>query len=76
MQPSPTATVPACVGDCDGNGVVTIDELVQAVNIALEDLPVTVCRAVDRNGSGEVTINELIQAVANALDGCPAIGAG
>jgi hypothetical protein len=46
------------------------------VNIALDDLPVTACGAVDRNGSGEVTINELIQAVANALDGCPVVEAG
>jgi hypothetical protein len=56
--------------------VVTVDELVLAVNIALDDLPVAACRAVDRNGSGQVTINELIQAVANALNGCPVVGAG
>jgi hypothetical protein len=56
--------------------VVTIDEVVRAVNIALDVLPVAACRAVDRNGSGQVTINEVIQAVANALDGCPVVGAG
>lgn len=68
--PSPTATVSGCHGDCDGNGVVSIDELVLAVNISLGLRPVSDCRSVDRNGSGEVTIDEIIVAIANAQNGC------
>lgn len=70
-QPSPTPTIPSCEGDCGGDDMVTIDELLLAVNIALGRRPVSACTAVDRNGSGEVTIDELIAAVSNALEGCP-----
>ena len=68
--PSPTATIIACVGDCDGDGIVRVDELIRGVSIGLSSLPVSACPAMDRNGSGEVTIDELIAALDNALDGC------
>ncbi len=74
--PSPTATPtetvvpPDCAGDCDGNGAVSIAELIRAVNIALEITDVANCRAADVNGDGRVTIAELIRAVGSALDGC------
>ena len=48
-----TATVtaiPQCPGDCGGDGAVTINDLIRAVNIALGSLPVADCRAADRNG--------------------------
>ncbi len=72
--PSPTVSqVPvSCPGDCDGNGTVSIAELIRAVNIALENDDVANCRAADSNGDGRVTINELIQAVNSALQQCPA----
>lgn len=60
----------ACAGDCDGDGAVSIAELILAVNIALGARPVSDCRSVDTNGDGQVAINELIAAVNNALDGC------
>ncbi|MFN8640195.1 MAG: hypothetical protein U0802_00460 [Candidatus Binatia bacterium] len=69
--PSPTPTRPGCVGDCDGDGQVSVDELVRGVAIGLGSLPVSACPAMDRNGSDEVTIDELIAALNNALDGCP-----
>jgi hypothetical protein len=68
--PSPTPTIPPCEGDCDGNGAVTIDELLLGVNISLGMRPAADCLALDRNGSGEVTIDELITAINNALDDC------
>jgi len=61
----------ACVGDCNADGMVTVDELLQGVNIALGNAPATGCTAVDVNGDGEVTINELLAAVNAALNGCP-----
>jgi hypothetical protein len=60
-----------CVGDCDGNGTVSIDELLTAVAIALGDLPRDRCIAADRDGNGTVTVDELVAAIAAALDGCP-----
>jgi hypothetical protein len=61
-----------CAGDCDGNGVVTIDELIRAVRIALGEAPVATCAAVDVDGDRALAIEELLGSVARALDGCPA----
>ncbi|MCX8073482.1 MAG: hypothetical protein N3C12_13700 [Candidatus Binatia bacterium] len=62
----------ACVGDCGADGEVTIDELINMVNIALGSRPVTDCNAGDENRDGEITIDEIIKAVNNALNGCSA----
>lgn len=69
-SPTPTATVPAggCAGDCDGNGEVTVSELVAGVGSALGNgAP---CAALDGNGDGMASINELIAAVNALLAGC------
>jgi len=68
--PTGTAAVPACAGDCNGNGQVTVDDLVLAVNIALGSQPVARCAAVDRDGNGVVSVAELVTAVTRALNGC------
>jgi hypothetical protein len=60
----------ACVGDCNETGVVSIDELLRAVNIALDRLSIDQCPAIDCNGSGQVTIDCLVSSVNSALDGC------
>jgi len=60
-----------CVGDCNGNAAVTIDELIALVNIALGNHDVSACDAGDGDGNGEVTVAEIIHAVNHALDGCP-----
>lgn len=67
--PTRTAGV-VCVGDCNGNGTVAINELVLAVGIALGNNTIDQCMSVDANGNGTVAINELVQAVGNALEGC------
>ena len=59
-----------CVGDCNGDENVTINELISCVNIALGNSDISSCTACDDDGNGEVTINELILAVNNALNGC------
>jgi hypothetical protein len=61
---------PACAGDCDGTGVVTVDELVRGINIALDRAPVVTCPSFDTSGDGAVSIAELIRAVNRALNGC------
>ncbi len=60
----------ACVGDCNGDGDVTIDEIIKGVAVAL-GASIEVCRPLDANGDGEITIDELIRAVNNALNSCP-----
>ncbi|MBX3027745.1 hypothetical protein KF840_22855 [bacterium] len=76
---SPTATaspgetpLAGCAGDCNENGVVTVDELVRGVNIALGSLDIAACPPFDDNGNGVVTVDELVRGVNNALTGCPA----
>jgi hypothetical protein len=59
-----------CVGDCNADQQVTIDELVRMVNIALGLLPPEACLFADTNGDGEVTIEEIVQGVNRALNGC------
>ncbi len=59
-----------CVGDCEGDNRVTIDDLIKGVNIALAVLPVSECPAF-ADDMGEVTISQLVLGVNNALNGCP-----
>jgi hypothetical protein len=59
-----------CVGDCDGDGAVTIDELLAMVNIALDANQVSTCTAGDADQDGQITIDEILEAVNNALGGC------
>ena len=65
-----TVVVSACIGDCDGSGEVTVNELITMVNIALDAAPLAACTAGDSDGSGDITIDEIIAAVNTALDGC------
>jgi hypothetical protein len=59
-----------CVGDCDGDRRVAINELIRGVTIALGSAAADTCLAMDSSGDGSVAINELISAVNRALDGC------
>jgi hypothetical protein len=73
---TPTATrTPGgsgCPGDCLGDGMVGINELIQGVNIALGNAAASTCPAFDLDGNGQVSINELIAGVNSAQSGCPA----
>lgn len=69
--PSPTPSpTPLCAGDCNGDGIVTIDELVTLVAIALDVRRPADCLAGDRDGNNTITIEEIVAAVARALVGC------
>ena len=83
LLPTPTATFTAtplpsvtatpglgCAGDCNGDGMVPVNELITGVNIALGNAAVDACPAFDRDGNGQVAVNELIAAVNAALSGC------
>jgi len=67
--PEPTSP-PPCVGDCNGDRVVNIEELVVMVAAALGE-PSQECVAADVNNDGSITIEEIISAVHSALSGCP-----
>lgn len=69
--PTHTIAPPACPGDCDGNGAVSIAELIRAVGLASRGGTVG-CAAADVDGDGSIAINELIRAVRSALEGCAA----
>jgi hypothetical protein len=60
----------ACAGDCDGDGVVGVDELVRAVAIALGEALLEACAAADADGDGAVGIEDLVAALAAGLEGC------
>jgi hypothetical protein len=60
----------ACPGDCDGNGSVTVAELVSAVAIALESTALD-CSDLDLDADGSLSIAELVAAVGSSVLGCP-----
>ena len=74
---TPTATAPAsatatplpaaCFGDCNGDGLVAVSELVTLVALALGDD--ASCPALDGRDQ-PVSISEIVAAVGNALDDC------
>ncbi len=65
-----TPTRPVCVGDCNGDGSVTVDELVTGVNLFLDEAPLAVCPEFDVNGDGAVTVNEVVAGVNASLGPC------
>jgi hypothetical protein len=70
-SPSVTPTLgPTCIGDCDGKGSVSIDELITGIAIVLGERLLNDCPSLDANGDDVVTIDELIRAVNAALTGC------
>ncbi len=64
-----------CIGDCNGDGTVRINELISGVAIALGSAPAGDCLAIDADDDGQVRVNELILAVSSALEGCESTSA-
>lgn len=68
--PTPTPSSAPCIGDCNGDQIVTVDEILILVNIVLGNAQASACP--DGIPSGvEVDIAVIIQAVNNALASCP-----
>lgn len=59
---------PEMPADCDGDGRITVSDLILGVNIALGQLSLDQCPSFDQNGDGRLNINELLGAVASALE--------
>jgi hypothetical protein len=68
---APAGAQPSCVGDCNGDGEVTIDEITRCIGIVLAIIPIDQCEALDANGDGSTAVNEIVLGVNNALQGCP-----
>jgi len=59
-----------CPGDCDGDGEVTVDEILRQVSIALGESPASLCFAGDMSCDSDLTVDEILTAVGGALAGC------
>ena len=64
----------ACVGDCNLDNTVTVDEILKMVNIALGSVQLDSCMPGDANTDGQITVDEILAAVSNALNGCGGTG--
>lgn len=60
----------ACAGDCNGDRVVRINELIGLVRIALRLDPLEACPDADTNADGAIGVGEIVAAVQRSLDGC------
>lgn len=70
--PTPVTTAPgaSCVGDCNGDGSVTVDEILLGISIALGLRDIEDCPAFDRDGAGVVVVSDIVAAVNASLVGC------
>ncbi|MBI3784166.1 MAG: hypothetical protein HY270_12285 [Deltaproteobacteria bacterium] len=62
-----------CSGDCDGDGAVTIDEIVYSVNLTFDSddcFTTTVCPSADTDLDCQITVSDVLAAVNRALEGC------
>jgi len=68
--------VSMCTGDCNGDGLVTIGEVIKCVNLFLGQplcnptSPTSSCPVADASNNGMVSIGEVIQCVNRFLSGC------
>jgi hypothetical protein len=65
-----TITVRGCAGDCDGDGKVTVDELIAAVSIALGQAEAESCAAADADLDGTISVSDLVAGARAVLEGC------
>jgi hypothetical protein len=67
---TPTLPLEGCPGDCDGDGRVTVAELVRSVRDLLDEPVELRCGAADLDGDGAVAVDEIVTAVRANLEGC------
>lgn len=59
-----------CLGDCDGSGFISINEIIIGINILAGTGDLSSCPVADGDGNGLVSIDESVAATGNAYDGC------
>lgn len=60
-----------CIGDCNEDGTVAVNELVTSVDITIGSRDLVSCPSLDSDADGTGAVNDLLVAVDNALNGCP-----
>jgi hypothetical protein len=65
---TPTPLGGDCLGDCKGDGRVTVDEITMMVAITLGQRPTTECASLGARAA--IAISDLVSAVVDALNGC------
>jgi len=65
-----TAAARRVPATADGDGSVTLDELIRGVGIALGDRDLSACVQLDTDADAAVSVTELVAAVQRALTGC------
>jgi hypothetical protein len=65
----------ACAGDCNGNGTVTVDELLTLANVALGTASPSACAASGMAGQSQITVEDVVAGAKSALQGCPLVAA-
>jgi len=68
LTPTPSTF---CAAGSRSNAVVTVADLIEAVNIALGLVPFDACPALDFDGDGMITAGDLLTAMNAALNGLP-----
>jgi hypothetical protein len=66
----PTPTRGKCVGDCNVDGIVEVNELVLGERIMLNPAKLSLCPVFDLNTNDHVDIDEFLLSVDGALNGC------
>ncbi|MFI5398393.1 MAG: hypothetical protein ACHQ9S_22905 [Candidatus Binatia bacterium] len=66
----PDAIGTCCTGDCNNNGVVTVDEILTVINIALMNTDPSACPAATYRDGGFVSIQNAMDSVNLSLVGC------
>lgn len=71
--PTPTPTqASVCAGDCNGNGAVTLAEILTGIDIALGRALLSTCAPANVNGDDTINVEENVRSV-NAALACPGI---
>jgi hypothetical protein len=71
VVPGVCLAVASCIGDCDGGGSVSVEEVIRSVNIGLGHATVDLCDSIDKSRDERVSVDELVEAVENSMIGCP-----
>ena len=64
----------SCIGDCNTDGSVTVNEILGMIDVALGNAQVVGCSAGDANIDDQITVDEILTAMNAALGGCPTYG--
>lgn len=70
LQRFANSALAQCGGDCNGDGLVRLDDLRTGVGLALAIPDAGACASADGDNNRGLTVDELVQAVNHAVEGC------